>query len=66
MEKIISNKIQCKHCGEIIESKHIHEFVTCKCETCSVDGGHYHLSRTYKNSPEEDFIELSEVEEYNE
>ena len=65
MEKIISNKIQCKHCGEIIESKHIHEFVTCKCETCSVDGGHYHLSRSYKNSPEEDFIELSEVEEDN-
>lgn len=65
MEKIISNKIQCKHCGEIIESKHIHEFVTCKCETCSVDGGHYHLSRSYKNSPEEDYIELSEVEEDN-
>ena len=65
MEKIISNKIQCKHCGEIIESKHIYEFVTCKCETCSVDGGHYHLSRSYKNSPEEDFIELSEVEEDN-
>ena len=65
MEKIISNKIQCKHCGEIIESKRIHEFVTCKCETCSVDGGHYHLSRSYKNSPEEDFIELSEVEEDN-
>ena len=65
MEKIISNKIQCKHCGEIIESKHIHEFVTCKCETCSVDGGHYHLSRSYKNSPTEDYIELSEVVEDN-
>ena len=65
MEKIISNKIQCKHCGEIIESKHIHEFVICKCETCSVDGGHYHLSRSYKNSPAEDYIELSEVVEDN-
>ena len=65
MERIISNRIQCKHCGEIIESKHIHEFVTCKCDTCSVDGGHYHLSRSYQNSPEEDFIELSEVEEDN-
>ena len=63
MEKIISNKIQCKHCGEIIESKSIHNFVTCKCGTCSVDLGHYHLSRSYKHNPEEDFIELSEVEE---
>lgn len=43
MEKIISNKIQCKHCGEIIESKHIHEFITCKCEDCSVDSEHYYL-----------------------
>ena len=63
MEKIISNKIQCKHCGEIIESKSIHNFVTCKCGTCSVDGGHYHLSRSYKHTPEQDYIELSEVEE---
>lgn len=66
MERIISNKIQCKHCGEIIESKSIHSFVTCKCGCCSVDGGHYHLSRSYFHSPEEDFIDLSEVEEVNE
>ena len=62
MEKIISNKIQCKYCGDIIESKHVHDFVTCSCETCSVDGGRDYLRRSYRNSPEEDFIELSEVE----
>lgn len=33
MERIISNKIQCNHYGEIIESKSIHSFVTCKCGT---------------------------------
>ena len=63
MEIIISNKIQCKHCGEIIESVGIHDFVTCKCETCSVDGGHWHLSRSFRNSPEEDYIVLSETKE---
>lgn len=62
MERIISNKIQCKHCGEIVESKSIHEFVTCKCRACSVDGGHYHLSRSFIKSQEEDYIELSKVE----
>ena len=36
--------------------------MTCKCGACSVDGGHYHLSRSYIKSPEEDFIELSVVE----
>lgn len=63
MERIISNKIQCKHCGEIIESKHVHYLVKCKCEICSIDGGHDYLKRSYKNTPEEDFIELSEKEE---
>ena len=63
MKKIISNKIQCKHCGEIIESKNIHDFVWCKCGSCAVDGGKYHLSRSYKTSPKEDFIELSKVED---
>lgn len=64
MEKTIFNKIQCKHCRKIIESKSIHDFVTCKCGVCSVDGGHYHLSRSFKNSPEEDYIELSEVKKW--
>ena len=63
MERILSNKIQCKHCGEIIESKHVHDLVKCKCEICSIDGGLDYLKRLYKNSPEEDFIELSEKEE---
>ena len=63
MEKIISNKIQCKHCGEIIESKSVHNFVTCKCGACSVDGGLYYLRRCYKTSKEAYCIELSVVEE---
>ena len=66
MERIISNKIQCNHYGEIIESKSIHSFVTCKCGTWIVDGGHCHFNRSYFNSPEEDFIELREVEKNNE
>lgn len=62
MQRIISNKIQCKHCGEIIASKTIHNFVMCRCKTCGVDGGNYYLKRMYKHSAEEDFIELAEVE----
>lgn len=63
MKKIISNKIQCKHCGEIIESKSIHDFVWCKCGSCAVDVGKYHLNRSFKTSKEKDFIELSEIED---
>lgn len=32
-------KIKCLNCGNIIESKTTHDFVTCKCESCHVDGG---------------------------
>lgn len=59
---IIVNKIKCKHCGDIIESKHVHDFRSCSCGCCSVDGGHCYLSRSFRNSPEEDFEELSEGE----
>lgn len=63
MNKIITNKIQCKHCGDIIESKYTHDFVSCSCGCCAVDGGKNYLRRSFKNSPEEDYIELSETEE---
>ena len=39
MEKrIIRNRILCKLCGTFLESKHRHDFVSCKCGTF-VDGG---------------------------
>lgn len=61
MKRIIRNAIQCKHCGEIIESRNVHDFKTCKCGKVFVDGGHEYLRRGYTNSAEEDFIDLSET-----
>ena len=60
-EKIISNKIRCALCGEIIESKYRHDFVTCKCEEVSVDGGKSYLKRAAKTDLK-NVIELSDVE----
>lgn len=45
-------------------SKHVHDFVTCKCGCCGVDGGTMYLRRTFTNSMD-DFTELSVVEENN-
>ncbi len=61
MQKIIRNAIQCKHCGDIIESKYRHNFVSCSCGACHVDGGLDYIRRGYMHSPEEDFIDLSET-----
>ena len=43
---IKENKIRCKKCGEIIESKTVHDYVICKCGACAVDGGHSYLRRS--------------------
>jgi Zn finger protein HypA/HybF involved in hydrogenase expression len=54
--KIIENKIKCKKCGDIIESKTIHDFKRCKCGAVAVDGGHSYLRR--EADSKEDFEEL--------
>jgi len=33
------NKIKCRKCNDIIESKSRHDFVWCKCKAVAVDGG---------------------------
>ena len=32
-------KIRCLKCNDIIESKDLHDYVSCKCGACSIDGG---------------------------
>lgn len=58
--KIISNKVRCKHCGDVIESRHRHDFVRCKCGKVAVDGGKSYLRRAFQTEPENDYEELSE------
>lgn len=61
---IKSNKIQCKKCGEIIESKTVHDYKMCKCKTVAVDGGKQYLKREFPDGkPEDWYIELSEYTE---
>ena len=59
--RIFKNAIQCKRCGDIIESVSVHDLKTCSCRACSVDGGHWYLRRV-AISPN-DIIELSEFQE---
>ena len=63
---IISNKIKCKFCGDIIESKNRHDFKFCSCGKWAVDGGHDYLKRSYSgDNPEKCFEDLSVVIEEN-
>ncbi len=44
---ILTNKIRCKLCGDVIESTSRHDFKWCKCKACAVDGGHAYLKRAW-------------------
>lgn len=59
MERVITNKAQCRNCGDVIESTNRHDFKSCKCGAISVDGGKEYLKRSFKNYG--DIIELSET-----
>jgi hypothetical protein len=54
-EGIVSNKIRCRKCDDVIESTHRHDFKWCKCGAVAVDGGKSYLKRCG-----DDWEELSE------
>ena len=61
-EEIISNKIKCKKCGDIIESKSTNDYKKCSCGAVTVDGGKDYLKRI---GNEKDYEELSEIKDNN-
>ena len=63
MIKIMVNKIRCKKCGDVIESKSVHDFKFCKCESVAVDGGHDYLRRLGKMEDWEDLSEYEVIED---
>ena len=60
--RIITNKARCKKCGEIVESKHRHDFNMCSCGSVFVDGGTDYMRRGGNLEHIED---MSEVEFLN-
>lgn len=51
------NRAKCLKCGDVIESKHVHDFVSCKCGAISVDGGREYLKRSWPEGNPQDWIE---------
>ena len=66
MKELIRSIYQCKECEDIIESKHRHDFVTCKCGNLNIDGGlHYTRIMCDKENSWIDLSEYKEVENEN-
>lgn len=45
MNTVKRNIIICLRCGDIVESKHVHDFVRCKCGAVFTDGGNEYWRR---------------------
>lgn len=39
MPRLIRNAVRCLQCGDVIESKHTHDYVSCSCGNIALDGG---------------------------
>ena len=61
--RIVTNKIKCKKCGDIIESTCRHDFKSCKCGVVSVDGGKDYLRRCGNREDWEDMSVWETVDE---
>lgn len=57
MSEPVRNRIRCKHCDDVIESKSVHDFKWCKCHSVFVDGGNEYGRRGYPDGDPEDHFE---------
>ena len=60
--RLIRNAARCKRCGDIVESRHRHDFRPCKCGAVTVDGGLDYLRRCGDIADIEDLSEYSDDE----
>lgn len=37
--RLVRNAAECRRCGEVVESRHRHDFRVCRCGLIAVDGG---------------------------
>lgn len=56
-KRIVCNRAKCLDCGDIIISKHRHDFVKCTCGNLAVDGGESYLRRL--STPKRNFEEMT-------
>lgn len=43
------NRAKCKLCGDVIESKQRHDYITCSCGEITIDGGKEYRHASFKN-----------------
>jgi len=65
--EIVVNRVKCGYCGDILISRHRHDFVMCSCEKTFTDGGDDYLhigGDNYENLSLYSNSDFSEIREY--
>lgn len=63
VKKLKRNRIRCKHCTDIIESKSTNDFKLFKCGAFGIDDGLDYSKHIFGQNPaEEHYAELAEYE----
>lgn len=62
MQVVVRNIARCLRCGDVIESKHRHDFVMCMCGAIFTDGGREYIRRGGDPSLMEDLSQFEEDE----
>lgn len=57
-KRILVNRIRCKQCNDIIESKYRHDFKHCSCGAVFIDGGTDYCRYGWPEGSSEDYIEI--------
>lgn len=57
--KVIVNKVKCKKCGSIIESKYTHDFQRCECGLIAIDGGQEYQRISWAGKEMNDYVDFS-------
>lgn len=57
--KPIVNKVRCKKCNDIIESKHRYDMVWCKCGSIYIDGGNEYQRYGWPGGEVNDWVDFS-------
>ena len=57
----MGKKIQCGFCKDVMESKHRHDMVWCKCSNLAIDGGNDYLKISFVINNWRYYIESSDI-----
>ena len=62
--KIYANRVRCKKCGEVIESRSVHDFKQCRCGAVYTDGGLDYIRRGGDPDQMEDYSLTTEGKKF--